>query len=497
MSTAAEAAVDNAPAPPPAPSALRHTVSLKRTISRTGSDNSLVDDAVAKQNTQHDCLRYNISFIFEKLHRKREAVGGSLMEQRIKSVLARGKKGVIMIPGIRVRCERGPTAWIPSLECCGSSDGACCSDTIIYKHGYPLAWYFTSVDGTIKRKKPENVNPNAITHAFEDDDDPLRVVAFFVSTTWDTAVNPTNTMTFMDSRELNRFVHTQNPMSEGFLQRWVPYKGEKHGHKKADTTLHVTWTPFKTLVEQRTNLMPRRNRAPGEDIDKSRLLNIQETKTDVQTLTASNKLHVRVAAVCEQIAAHLYAVTTDKLCVHGLTGYFKLTKGNRLYFLWASSITAEPAPCSLVIDSVGTITGRHSPPVIVPKFHGSIKASLDHKEDVVDLKPPAGTPCRICGKTGDSSCSYAVTYAMLMVILLLTPWRACCAPCMYLLTILGITGAFARGVGPGGSGETAPCTHSQRSTETRARRERAARARSTGFHSVGTDAVLSAEKSPF
>ena len=51
-----------------------------------------------------------------------------------------------------------------------------------------MAWYFTSVDGTIKRKKPENVNPNAITHAFEDDDDPLRVVAFFVSTPSSSAV---------------------------------------------------------------------------------------------------------------------------------------------------------------------------------------------------------------------------------------------------------------------------------------------------------------------
>jgi hypothetical protein len=127
-----------------------------------------------------------------------------------------------------------------------------------------------------------------------------------------------------------RFILSQNPMSEGFLQRWIPYKEVKHGHKQSDTTLHCSWSPHCCFVEQRTNLMRRSGHASGAVIDKSRDLSIEQTKTDVIKLTPSNKLHVRVAALCERIAAHIFRVTKDKLCVHGLTGYFKVTNSNKV-----------------------------------------------------------------------------------------------------------------------------------------------------------------------
>ena len=50
----------------------------------------------------------------------------------------------------------------------------------------------------------------------------------------------------------------------------------------------------------------------------------------------------------------------------------------------------------------------------MPKFHGSNKNALDHKEDVVGYKPPRGTACRICKYADEGSCGYALTYLMLM-----------------------------------------------------------------------------------
>ena len=183
-------------------------------------------------------------------------------------------------------------------------------DTVVYKHGYPSAWYFTStVDATIKRKRNENLNPDALIESFEDLDDPQRVVAYFVNTTWDTSIVPTNNITFMDSRELKRFILTQNPMSEGFLQRWIPYKADKHGHRTSDTTLHCTWTPHCSFVEQRTNLT-RGNIDARDVVDKSRRLTITETKTDVIKLPPENKLHVRIVAICEVSYLNMETHTT-------------------------------------------------------------------------------------------------------------------------------------------------------------------------------------------
>lgn len=67
-----------------------------------------------------------------------------------------------------------------------------------------------------------------------------------------------------------------------------------------------------------------------------------------------------------------------------MTGYFKLSDNNRLFFLWASSVTLEPTHLPQeAIDSLGTISGRYSPPIMLPKFLGSNKNALDDKEDVV------------------------------------------------------------------------------------------------------------------
>lgn len=353
-----------------------------------GSADAAAD--VTKQRQRNEGMFYNVSFIFETLHKK-EPVGladevGSVMEQRIKSMMMEGKRANICIP-----------------------------DTVVFKHGYPSSWYFTSVlDATIKRKRTENLNPGALLEAFQDVDNPQRVVAYFVNTTWDSHVRPTNNVTFMDSLELHRFILAQNPMSEGFLQRWIPYKTDKHGHKASDTTLHCTWTPWKCLVEQRMNLVRGDRATSHQNVDKSRELNHLETKTDVTKLPNAHKLHVRVAAICEQIVSHIFKVTKDKLCLQGMTGYFKLSHGNRLFFLWASGVTIEPKPGTRILDSVGTITGRYSPLTVVPKFHGANKNALDHKEDVVGYKPPAGTPCRICEDVSATSSGFGVTYSMLM-----------------------------------------------------------------------------------
>jgi len=208
----------------------------------------------------------------------------------MKKIMIEGKKGAIIIP-----------------------------DTVIYKHGFPSAWYFTSAkDGTIKRKKTENLTLDALLAAFLDLDAPERVVCYFVNTTWDTSISPTNNVTFMDSRELRRFIIKQNPMSVGFLQRWVASKAEKHGHTKHDTNLHCTWTPHRCFVQQREIFSHVSSQA--HSIDKSLQSNFLEPHTNVIKLPPANKLHVRIAAICELIASHIYNVTKDKLVLHGLTG---------------------------------------------------------------------------------------------------------------------------------------------------------------------------------
>lgn len=64
-------------------------------------------------------------------------------------------------------------------------------------------------------------------------------------------------------------------------------------------------------------------------------VNIEQSKTEVIKLSEGNKLHCRVEAQCKQIVDHIMAVSKDHFPVNSLHCYFKLGRGNKLYFLWA------------------------------------------------------------------------------------------------------------------------------------------------------------------
>ena len=79
-------------------------------ILRTADDSSRPDSTesrdvgsadVAKQRQRNERMFYNVSFIFEMLHKKEPAAPGfadSLMEQRMKSIMMEGKRANISIP---------------------------------------------------------------------------------------------------------------------------------------------------------------------------------------------------------------------------------------------------------------------------------------------------------------------------------------------------------------------------------------------------------------
>eukprot|EP00961_Rhodomonas_salina_P229603 3103105-Rhodomonas_salina.1 len=74
-------------------------------------------------------------------------------------------------------------------------------------------------------------------------DDPSSIVAYFVSTTWDANHVSTNHVTFLDVRQLQAFILSENPMREGFLQKWVRAKEGKSdmGSATSEATLHCSW----------------------------------------------------------------------------------------------------------------------------------------------------------------------------------------------------------------------------------------------------------------
>jgi hypothetical protein len=211
------------------------------------------------------------------------------------------------------------------------------ADTVTFHNGYASCWYFNSVDGGIKRKRPHNVLPRLIVEAFEKDvTTPKQIVAYFVATTWDSQRHPTNSVTILDARQLRQFLLSNNPIPDGFLQKWIKSRSHLHDNGVFDSTFHVTWTPNRCEIERRKNFITvEAAAARTSSIDSSSAVYIAATKTDVTKLDPSSKLFLRIENQCQQICDHIRTVSKNGYAVTHLTCYFKIVDENKLYFLWA------------------------------------------------------------------------------------------------------------------------------------------------------------------
>ena len=54
-------------------------------------------------------------------------------------------------------------------------------DTIIYKFGQPINWYFTGLDGTVKKKFKTNIINPKIEEAFAKPNTSFDVIAYYIS----------------------------------------------------------------------------------------------------------------------------------------------------------------------------------------------------------------------------------------------------------------------------------------------------------------------------
>jgi hypothetical protein len=130
-------------------------------------------------------------------------------------------------------------------------------DTVIYRDGYPIAWYFQSkIDGRILRKKYESVHVLKSVESFcgvESARD-NGVVAIYVVTK-KVHGGPLNSIMYFDRKQLKEFILDENKnQPDGFLQRFIAPESNPMDGSKRNSTLHVTWSPYHCCVENLINM---------------------------------------------------------------------------------------------------------------------------------------------------------------------------------------------------------------------------------------------------
>jgi len=221
-------------------------------------------------------------------------------------------------------------------------------DTVIFKYSAPLVWYFTSVDGTIKRKTKAKVNREHIAEEFLRRASPSGIVAYYVSSECDTGVTAHNpdldadeqdiseastrtTIEYFNCEELQDFLDNRSQARpSGILQRFVEPNGDHNN------MIRVLWSPKVCLLERRVN----RLKLSDTRYDKyERAVTFEGPDFHSQVKPVRGPaLVMQVHEIAEDIVQHVGAVTGDRMKISRMALNFKFDDRERLWLLFPSSI---------------------------------------------------------------------------------------------------------------------------------------------------------------
>lgn len=124
-------------------------------------------------------------------------------------------------------------------------------DTIIYKYGQPITWYFTSADGRIKKKNKHNLISAKIEQAFNKHILGYDVIAYFITMSSDLDQTrhtdiPT-VIEYFDRQSLNNFLYNHKKEVNGILQRFIEPKSTHN------EIIRAIWSPKLCLLERAEN----------------------------------------------------------------------------------------------------------------------------------------------------------------------------------------------------------------------------------------------------
>jgi hypothetical protein len=123
-------------------------------------------------------------------------------------------------------------------------------DTIIFKYGQPVQWYFTSKNGKLKKKNRQNVMPARIEENFTKHLLGYDVIATFISVPLEGSTDNqrNSTMEFLDRDGLSNFLYKRGRSNNGLLQKFIEPRGVKN------EAIRAIWSPKVCLLERCENI---------------------------------------------------------------------------------------------------------------------------------------------------------------------------------------------------------------------------------------------------
>lgn len=282
-------------------------------------------------------------------------------------------------------------------------------DTVIYKYGQPVTWYFTSTDGRIKRKNKHNLVSSKIEQTFNKHILGYDVIAYFITMSSDIDASRQNdtptVIEYFDRVSLNSFLYNHKKDANGILQRFIE---PKTTHNEV---IRAIWSPKLCLLERAENKHELHDKRYGV-YERTVVYEGPEYYYTAEPLRGP-VLSGQIQKQCEAIVAHIGEVTFGQKQVSRIVLNFKVDSRDKVWFLYSTSIRSmdmleynplstngEPIRRSLLnIDSVVTLADN---------------VHLNPKKTYEKIVPKVRRTCLSCAKETIEDVRHAVTYKHVM-----------------------------------------------------------------------------------
>eukprot|EP01138_Halocafeteria_seosinensis_P010341 gb/GECG01010559.1/.p1 GENE.gb/GECG01010559.1/~~gb/GECG01010559.1/.p1 ORF type:complete len:1970 (+),score=290.76 gb/GECG01010559.1/:1-5910(+) len=214
--------------------------------------------------------------------------------------------------------------------------------TVIYRHRQAYSWFFTSKDGSIKRKNKQNIHNTTIEQTFlKAKNEECDIVAKFV----DLSSSRSQQQQAGDNEEacqlveyftasgLRDFLFSRRKPISGVLQTFIAPKGIY------SSTIRVMWTPRIGHVERRVNV----NKLSDTRLSPHERCATYDGESHLSCVVQvkGNRLPEQCKGICDNVAQHIQNVSAERFKVTGIIADMRIDSRGTLWFLAVSSLRVE------------------------------------------------------------------------------------------------------------------------------------------------------------
>lgn len=205
-------------------------------------------------------------------------------------------------------------------------------DTVVFSHSRVADWYFTSKDGSIRKKGHLKLSSANVLEQFEKRAKKNKSSVVGVLLERDVAREDGLKTRHMDLASVRQFLGEGG--GSGTLQSFVEPKAESGAVHNNEVVLN--WTPNVFYVEKKKNLCDIAKESRGSLDERT---TVEETAKNVNVAPlVSSRVTSELEAVCQEIALHVEAISKPSIRLASIGLHAKLDANDQLWVLFCSSI---------------------------------------------------------------------------------------------------------------------------------------------------------------